>query len=100
MPKTAQNHVYVAESKIHGKGLFAKRHIPEGEVIGVVSGEWTKTDGPHVLWLNNKKGFQVSCNLRYINHSKTPNACYYDSLEVIAIKDIQPDEEITHNYQW
>ena len=91
--------VYVADSEIHGKGLFARQHISEGEVIGVASGKTTTTDGPHVLWLDENRGFHVNCNLRYINHSDNPNACYFDTLEVIAIRDINQDEEITHNYQ-
>ncbi len=91
--------VYVAKSPIHGKGLFAARHIPAGELLGMVSGDWTTTDGPYVLWVDEHRGFKVRCNFRYINHSPTPNACYYDTLEVCALRDIAPGEEITHDYQ-
>ena len=91
--------VYVDESTIHGKGLFAKSHIPAGEVIGIASGEQTDEDGPHVLWINDEIGFHVQCDMRFINHSEEPNACYYDTLEVCAIRDIAPGEEITHNYE-
>lgn len=91
--------VYVADSPIHGKGLYAKEFIPAGSVIGNVWGRYTKTDGDHVLWVSDTIGLQVLCQFRYINHSDSPNAAYYDSLEVCAVKDIRPDEEITHNYQ-
>ena len=91
--------VFVDNSNIHGKGLFAKDHIKQGEVIGIAQGEHTKNDGPHVLWINGRQGFHVQCNMRFINHSDTPNACYYDTLEVCALKDIKPGEEITHNYE-
>ncbi len=91
--------VYVAKSPIHGKGLFAARHIPAGELLGTVSGDWTTTDGPYVLWVDEHRGFKVRCNFRYINHSPTPNACYYDTLEVCALRDIAQGEEITHDYQ-
>ena len=90
--------VYVADSSIHGKGLFAKRHIAAGELIGVIKGEPASRDGAHVLWVDGKKGVRVQCDLRYINHSEKPNAVYYDTLEVCALTDISPDEEITHNY--
>lgn len=89
---------YAAESPIHGKGLFAARHIAEGEVLGTVSGKWTKRDGPYVLWVEEDKGFRVECDFRFINHSKKPNAAYYDTLEVCALRDIKPGEEITHDY--
>jgi len=90
--------VYVADSSIHGKGLFAKTFIPAGTVIGVVQGRPTTTDGEHVLWINGTDGFHVQCDLRYINHSDTPNAAYYDNLDVCALRDIEAGEEITHDY--
>jgi len=91
--------VYVDDSGIHGKGLFAKTDIFAGQVIGVASGEYTEEDGPHVLWVDNEKGLHVQCELRFINHSDDPNACYYNTLEVCALKDIASGEEITHNYE-
>lgn len=91
--------IYVDDSHIHGKGLFAKNFIPAGSLLGTLEGEFTDSDGDHVLWLNQDTGFLVQCDFRYINHSDVPNAVYYDSLEVCAIKDIHPGEEITHNYE-
>lgn len=91
--------VMVKKSKIHGQGLFARRDIKAGDVIGEVKGKPTKKDGPYVLWMNNaRKGFEVSCILKYINHRQEANACYYDDLTVVALKDIKKGEEITHNY--
>ena len=89
---------YVADSSIHGKGLFANHHISAGELIGVIEGTPATTDGDYVLWLDEDRGIQVHCELRFINHSDEPNAAYYDSLEVMALTDISPGEEITHNY--
>jgi hypothetical protein len=89
---------YVANSTIHGKGLFAGDHISAGTVIGWLAGIPTSIDGAYVLWLNDRKAVEVTCDLRYINHSNHPNACYYDDLSVIAVYDIPPHVEITHNY--
>ena len=91
--------VTVKRSKIHGNGLFAKKNIKAGEIIGEVKGKPTKKDGPYVLWMDNaKQGFEVSCILKYINHNQKANACYYDDLTVVALRDIRKGEEITHNY--
>ncbi|HFD81377.1 MAG TPA: SET domain-containing protein-lysine N-methyltransferase [Gammaproteobacteria bacterium] len=90
--------VYVDDSPIHGKGLFARRFIPAGSLIGRIRGEPTTDDGAYVLWLDEKRGIRVQCDLRFINHSDRPNAVYYDTLEVCAVRDIQPGEEITHDY--
>ncbi len=96
--KPLQQLTYVSDSKLHGKGLFARQRIAKGSVIGTIQGSLCKRDGSHVLWLNQTQGIKVRCNLRYINHADTPNACYYDDLSVVALCEIEPDEEITHNY--
>lgn len=90
---------FVAESNIHGRGLFASYEIKEGERIGVARGEKTTQDGEYVLWLSEDEGVKVNCDLRFINHDDNPNACYYETLDVVALKNIQPGEEITHNYK-
>ena len=94
---------YVDDSPIHGKGLFARKYIGAGEIIGILDCISTSTDGEHVLWIDEDNGIHVRCDLRYINHSSEPNAVYYDTLEVCALTDIAPGEEITHDYlsgQW
>lgn len=89
---------YVARSRIHGKGLFAARPIKAGEVIGHVKGRKTRKDGPHVLWLSEEEGLLVTCDLRFINHDSQPNAAYYNDRSVVALRDIEAHEEITHDY--
>ena len=89
---------YVSESSIHGKGLFAASRIIAGTVLGRIQGIPSQVDGSHVLWLSESSAIEVTCNFRYINHADKPNACYYDDLSVVALRDIEADEEITHNY--
>ena len=90
----------VRESGIHGLGLFATRLIAAGEVVGELVGHATDdSEGPHVLWLGEgERAFQVTCDLRYINHHRDPNVCYYDDLTVVALRDILSGEELTHDY--
>ena len=92
--------VYVKDSAIHGKGLFARKSIKAGELIGEIEGTPVNMDGPYVLWLDEemREAIEVENVFKYINHNGTPNACYYDDLTVVAIRDIQQDEEITHHY--
>ena len=54
-----ESSTYVDDSPIHGKGLFARKHIGAGELIGVLDGAPTSTDGEHVLWLDEGNGFHV-----------------------------------------
>ena len=89
---------HVAKSAIHGKGVFASRKISEGEILGTLSTTPAKRNGSHVLWISENQKVRVHCDLRYVNHSESPNACYYDTLEVVALRDIRKGEEITHDY--
>lgn len=89
---------YIAESEIHGKGLFASRPIRAGTIIGWLEGTACNRDGRYVLWISSTDAIEVTCDLKYINHSDQPNACYYDDLSVVALRDIAAHQEITHDY--
>ena len=89
---------YVDDSPIHGKGLFAAEAIARGTVIGYLDGRPSRDDGSYVLWIGPAEGIEVLCDLRFINHADDPNACYYDDLSVVALRDIAAGEEITHDY--
>ncbi len=94
--------VYAGPSKIHGKGLFAKKRIPKGTHIGTYEGPEAKRDGMHVLWIydendENPVGRNGKNVLRFTNHSARPNA-EFDGFDLYAIRTIKPDEEITFDY--
>ena len=91
-------HLYeVKQSGIHGMGLFATCKINEGDTIGNIKYKPVIEDGPYVLWID-EVGIQVDCDLKYINHSAEPNACYCEDLVVVALKNIEAGDEITHDY--
>ena len=88
----------VATSPIHGKGLFAQDYIPEGTILGSIQGFRTNGNGTYVLWVDEDKPLRILCKFKYINHSEEPNVVLYDTLEICAIRDIHPGDEITHDY--
>lgn len=90
--------VFVDDSGIHGRGLFAKSRISKGELIGKISPKRAKNNGPYVLWVSEEEGYRVDGPLKYINHSSKPNAAYFDDLTVVALRNIKQGEEITHDY--
>lgn len=100
-PQRGQPRVYVDLSPIHGRGLFAARRIREGARIGEYLGPMTNRNGMHVLWIEDDDGNYVGINgkneLRYLNHSATPNA-YFDGTVLYAERDIDEAEEITFHY--
>jgi len=52
--------IYVDDSPIDGKGLFTRRYIGPGELIGVLDGAPTLKDGEHVLWRTRRMCFTLS----------------------------------------
>ncbi len=95
---------YVADSPIHGKGLFAARTLAAGELIGVYDGPRVEEDGTYVLWVEDEPGggwtgYDGRNDMRFLNHSAAPNA-EMDGLHCYAIEDIPPHTEITIDYGW
>ncbi len=98
--------VYVAQSEIHGKGLFAKVRLKKDIFIGTYEGPIAKRNGSHVLWVYEDDDDEDSCvgrrglnNLRYLNHSKKPN-CWFNGFDLFTLKSIKPDAEMTFDYLW
>jgi hypothetical protein len=92
---------YVADSGIHGKGLFARSAIAAGTYLGEYDGPETDENGMHVLWAETDDGDWIGRDgqnlLRYINHAENPCA-EFQGFELYAIEAIAPDQEITIHY--
>ena len=91
----------VRPSRIHGRGLFAARPIKRGDLVGFYEGRETTQNGDHVLWVQMEDGSELGIEgeneLRYLNHSPTPN-CEFDGTELLSLCEIEPGEELTFHY--
>ncbi|MDF1702676.1 MAG: SET domain-containing protein-lysine N-methyltransferase [Planctomycetota bacterium] len=96
-----QPFVHVKDSGIHGKGLFASRAIPADTLILTIEGRPTKRDGTYVIWSEGEdgdpEGLVITNDARYVNHSLSPNAAFFD-LELWSLKAIRKGAEVTHHY--
>ena len=122
--KPSLKNIVVKKSKLHGKGLFAKKDLKEGtKVIEYVgkkvtkkqsdkiatkqlkkAGENKKLGQVYIFTLNKK--YDVDGNYSYnvarlANHSCDPN-CDTDIIKgkiyIMALRDIKKGEEITYDY--
>jgi SET domain-containing protein len=96
--------VFVAPSAIHGRGLFAARHLETGQLIGVYDGLEVTEDGVYVLWIEGDTGESWTGHdgqneMRFMNHANAPNA-EMDGLDCYALQDIVAGAEITIDYGW
>ncbi len=98
--RDAEPNVYVEDSGIHGRGLFAARDLEADTLILTIEGRPTQEDGVHVIWVHvgeAMEGFEITNEARYVNHSRSPNAAFFDE-ELWSLRRIRKGEEITHHY--
>lgn len=98
-PSDISKKVFVAESPVHGKGLFAAKRIKANTVLARLHGMPTYDDGIYVLWVSDELGLELTNDLKYINHNSDANAAYSD-LDVTVLRDVEPGEELLHDYGW
>ncbi|MCB9831054.1 MAG: SET domain-containing protein-lysine N-methyltransferase [Planctomycetes bacterium] len=93
--------IEVRDSSIHGLGVFARRPIAAGVLIGCYEGPRVQEDGTYVLWIDCEEegvyGVDGQNELRYVNHAARPNASF-EGEELISLRPIAAGEEITFHY--
>jgi SET domain-containing protein len=114
-PPMVNNGVKVANTPPRGRGVVATRKFKKGEILEIAPvfvfpakddkliGE-TKLNGYTFRWGDRGKlsALAMGCGSFY-NHSYDANAKYQgtyedDTIEFLAVKDIEAGEEITINY--
>jgi SET domain-containing protein len=100
-------------SRIQGKGLFAREPIQEGEIVAIKNGhvisleDYKQLDDiPKQYCLQIDDNFflgprikeEIPENAIFINHSCEPNVGFYGQVIYVALRDIKPGEELTHDY--
>ncbi len=102
--------MFVAKSKIHGLGLFAKKAMKKGyeyhiTLNRVSEAEYNKTtDEEAELFLYDEHLWDLrDSDYRYLNHSFYPNLEWYedgDKIRIEVLKDIKKNKELTIDYRW
>lgn len=103
----------VRESMLHGRGLFAKEAMAQGEVVVIWGGNFVQDEARAQLAKAQGKAIQrIDKNLWEIfvyetrhddpayghNHSCDPNTWMNDEVTITALRDIFPSEELTIDY--
>ena len=103
----------VRHSPIHGQGLFAKQAISAGEIVAVKGGhilnthEWAallpKLGAADIqisedLFIAPARPEQREGSMVYTNHSCDPNIAIQGQIVFVAMRDIAPGEELTHDW--
>ncbi len=105
--------VEIRDSKIHGKGMFAKEPIKKGETVVVWGGEYVNKEESEKLkkepnsviiqvgddlFCVEKEGEETKDLTYFMNHSCDPNIWMKDAVILTSRRDIKPGEELTIDY--
>ncbi|HXX42079.1 MAG TPA: SET domain-containing protein-lysine N-methyltransferase [Chthoniobacterales bacterium] len=104
----------VRESSIHGRGLFATAGIKKDEIVAVKGGhivdretlrrEITPRLGPVEIQIDDDlfiapvTAEERELSMLYSNHSCDANIGLRGEITFVAMREIQPGEEITHDW--
>jgi uncharacterized protein len=103
----------VRESPIQGRGLFAVEAIASGEIVCIKGGHIfdretlrrvTTTLGPaeiqiaENLFIGPLEEAQREGSMIFSNHSCEPNIGVQGQIVFVALRDIKPGEELTHDW--
>ena len=104
----------VRESKIHGRGLFAKADIARGEIVAIKGGhivdretlqrDVTPRLGPVEIQIDDDlfiapvNADERELSMLYSNHSCDPNIGLRGEITFVAMRDIPAGEELTHDW--
>ena len=99
--------VFVKEGLKFGKAVFAKERVLKGEVVAEFDGEiypwhdkrWNDELYDHCIQFEEGQWRDSKGLARWINHSCNPNCGIKDFFKVVAMRDIEADEEITWDYE-
>ena len=104
----------VRESKIHGRGLFARADIAKEEIVAVKGGHVidrktlrenvTPRLGPVEIQIDDDLFIapmtdeQRESSMLYLNHSCDPNLGMRGEITFVAMRSIRSGEELTHDW--
>ena len=100
-------------SAIEGRGLFAKSSIDRGEIVAIKAGrvlslgEYNALDDTlkkyclqidDTFFLGPEVEEEVEDSAIFINHSCEPNVGFEGQIIYVALRNIEPEEELCHDY--
>jgi SET domain-containing protein len=103
----------IRKSPIQGKGLFAIRPIKKGEIVAIKGGHIMDEETlrkssalSEVSFVQLAPGFYIGAKDRsevkenkiFVNHSCAPNVGFDGQVILVAMRDVEPGEELTFDW--
>lgn len=98
----AARSIYIGRSAIHGEGMIAGRRFDAGEIVWRMTGKpvfgAVTESGPNYIGLGPDVWIDPDLPLDHINHHCEPNAAFGRRRQLLAVRPIEPHEEVTIDY--
>jgi len=107
---------YPKKTNKYGMGVFVKKIIKKGELVAIIGGHVLTIENENALmnnedvsdkWVEISESFSIGPVKKseipgmphvYINHSCNPNCGFKGQIFIIAMRNIEIEEEITFDY--
>ena len=108
MMKDSRDKIYIKTSKIHQRGIFARKNIEKDiPVVQYTGRKLTKKQSDrsnswYIFEVNKRFDIEGRNIARYMNHSCDPNCEAYivnnNEVWIYSLRSIERGEELTYNY--
>jgi hypothetical protein len=107
MTKSTEDHLYVADTERTGKGLFTHKAFDQHQVVFVLKGDMrffasrTREETHRYenwIGLGRDRWIDPAAPYVFLNHSCEPNLAICHEREFVALRHIEPGEELTFDY--
>lgn len=93
-----EENIYYKETDNYGKSIFAAREFKCGETVFVVSGPIVKNPTIYTVPIDFNLFIDPLPPGKFLNNSCEPSCGIKNRTEVVAIRNLEKDEEITIDY--
>ena len=90
--------IYYKESKKYGQTIFANKKISKGETIFIVCGPIVKQPSIYTIPIDFDLYVDPLVPGKLLNHSCDPTCGVKNRTEIVAMRDLEKDDEITIDY--
>lgn len=94
----AENNIYCKDSGKYGKTIFSAKKFNKGETVFVVCGPIIKQPSIYTIPIDFDLYIDPLPPGKILNHSCEPSCGVKNRTEIVAMRDLGKDEEITIDY--
>jgi uncharacterized protein len=98
MQNNCEGNIYFADSGRYGSTIFAAKKFKKGETVFIVCGPIIKKPSIYTVPIDFDLYIDPIAPGKFLNHSCEPSCGIKNRTEIVAMKDLDKDEEITIDY--